>query len=758
VLLLGTTYFAGVLGAHYPLSQWLVWRYLGYWLLLGVVSLACVSSGYRVIGWLAPGAMPLRERLVTSFAVGLLLFSGGIFGGGLLHLLGWPLFVALPAGLFALGARDLWRLGRHLWPAMQRARGAWSPWRLAAWGAGLVAVLLVYASILSPDSLGYDARWYHLPIAEHYAAQGRIARFPEGWFLGAYPHLSSYLYTWAFLMPKSQLFDHVELSYHLEFLCFLWALAAIPSLVRALLPGERAATSWVSRFLFPAIFLYDANLNGGADHVAALWSIPIATTLLRAWQRLTPGRIALFTAMLSGAILTKYSVYCILPFPVLLFCVRCLMTVARPRPGEARSTGARALGIALLSGAAFTSPHWLKNWAWYGDPFYPILHARLGGLHPWSPLGAVRLAHLNGMVHPAAAGWAGVQESLKTTLTFSFVPNDWDIFHKDWPVFGSLFTLTLFTLPFLRRTGRIWLAQLGGMSAVFIWYEIHHYDRFLQIVVPWMAGATAATLLLLWRSHAAVRVALVPLVGLQILAGLDVPFYPTHNLLHDTPLHAAMKLAASGFLHTPNRLNVSEFYGEMGRLIPEDATVLVHESPIHLGLRTPTVNDEWQGGLDYGALRTPKAIHQALRSLGVTHVVLETLRSHGRDSWAADLAFFRYFAGHCEGQATAGWLSLARLPATPPPETTDESVLYLGCGPYKPGYYDASQLSLQSTGGPLPVPRRPGSAATATSQPRPAMIVHEQRCGGALPDGAVDGYIRMFVRGDSTAYLRLDAR
>jgi len=50
--------------------------------------------------------------------------------------------------------------------------------------------------------------------------------------------------------------------------------------------------------------------------------------------------------------------------------------------------------------------------------------------------------------------WAGIKESLKVLLTYSFEPNDWTAFHGKVPVFGSLFTLLLFCLPFLRG-GRI---------------------------------------------------------------------------------------------------------------------------------------------------------------------------------------------------------------------------------------------------------------------------------------------------------------
>ena len=39
---------------------------------------------------------------------------------------------------------------------------------------------MVYFLILSPDNAAYDARWKHIAVAETYAVEGGIRRFPEG--------------------------------------------------------------------------------------------------------------------------------------------------------------------------------------------------------------------------------------------------------------------------------------------------------------------------------------------------------------------------------------------------------------------------------------------------------------------------------------------------------------------------------------------------------------------------------------------------
>src|SRR5262249_11120061 len=142
--------------------------------------------------------------------------------------------------------------------------------------------------ILAPNGIGYDARWYHLPIAEHYAAHGGVGRFDDGWYAGTLPHLASFLYTWAYLLPRPLAFHQISLAQHVEFVVFLATLAQIPILVRRLLPDTRATGSWCALFLFPGLFVFDSNLIAGADHVAALFAIPIFLALLRARRSLEP--------------------------------------------------------------------------------------------------------------------------------------------------------------------------------------------------------------------------------------------------------------------------------------------------------------------------------------------------------------------------------------------------------------------------------------------------------------------------------------
>ena len=53
-----------------------------------------------------------------------------------------------------------------------------------------------------------------------------------------------------------------------------------------------ARLTWIAMFLFPGIFLYDSNLHAGADHIAALFCIPLVLALLRVWRSWTTAQRA----------------------------------------------------------------------------------------------------------------------------------------------------------------------------------------------------------------------------------------------------------------------------------------------------------------------------------------------------------------------------------------------------------------------------------------------------------------------------------
>src|SRR5690606_10451190 len=124
---------------------------------------------------------------------------------------------------------------------------------------------------------------------------------------GTAPHLASFLYAWAFAIPGRALPDQLGLAAHMEYVAFLWTLVGIPALVRRILPDAGVRLTWVVRFLYPGVLVYDSSLNASADHLSAIFAAPIFLLLLRAWKDLRPRVCVLLAMMLAGGMLTKYS-------------------------------------------------------------------------------------------------------------------------------------------------------------------------------------------------------------------------------------------------------------------------------------------------------------------------------------------------------------------------------------------------------------------------------------------------------------------
>ena len=696
LLLLCAFGFARFYAQFYPIGEWLFWRYASYWVACLFWSAGCLSAGYALVRRLRGTPLPFAETLCVSFAAGVVLFYLAINALGSINGLHASVFFALPLVMIAIGARPLWRLcrryGRHV---RYRSSGRWRPsvLHLAIWAFGIAVLAMIYFQMLTPENVQFDARWKHLALAEQYAHRGFIPRFGEGWTVATNPHLASILFTWAFLLPGGVLFDQVELAAHMELTCFIWTLATIPPAVRLLVPGARAGASWVARLLFPGVLLYDSSLAAGADHIAALFALPIFILMLRSIPGLQPGRLALLALLMAGAAMPKLTAGMMLvPGPALVIASVFIWRAARER--RLSWTGpAAAVAVALGATAFF----WLRNWIWYGDPLYPSLHEYLT-LRPWSQDAATlfEFGYKEYQFWRPSRDWEGVKETLSALATFSFIPHDYGRYHGAVPVFGSLYTLLLVALPFLRRTRRIWLLVFLTQLAIFTWFWIHHQDRYLQTLMPWMAAVTAALIIRVWRMGWGSKLALSALVATQILVGSDVYFMQTHAMIR-SPIKKVNDLLSAGYeKRYEQRLDVFKSWTRARDAIPDDAHVLLHDNHVHLGLSRATTSDwgAWQFGISYGRIRSPAELWELYRELGVTHLLWEDRTSKGWDSIAGDLVFFDFALNRTTGRKSVGNLRIGSMPTEPPLDTAYGRVAYLGCGTtYATGLYELSQMT-----------------------------------------------------------------
>ncbi len=683
VMVLGT--MAAVAHHHQPLWQWLVWKYLGLWLLCLVFSLSCVAAGAPLVHRCLGARLPLARDLLFAFAAGLWVFATGVCLVGFVGGLGPWFFCAWPALLLAAGTPHLkrhlqprWVRTRRLTPRLGTPSHRWLPW---LWAAGALGLALVYIPILTPANVAYDSRWYHMGVAEHYATSGRIAPFVEGWFHGTLPQFASWLYTWALLMPGASLFLRTELAAHLEFTVFLATLVGVSLLVRQISGGQIRRGGWVAMFLFPGLFLYDSNLSLAADHILAFWA-PVLVLLLPYTQGpRTKGAAMLLGLFAGAATLAKYQVIYLLAGGALLYLLALLPHLAKHLSWQLCKPHLQVVGLAAGVALLVTSTHWLRNWLWYSNPIYPLAQSVFHG-HPWIEGTIVKFNDPGWMPEGNLA--ERIWQTIAGMFTFSLVPHDWKRFHGRIPVFGALFPLLLLPALGLRHLQQVWkLAAATGLG-VLVWYATYHQDRYLQSLLPWMAAIVAVIVARLWQTRVrVVQAALAGVLVFSVVWGSDVPFLPTHPMAGKSPFEHSLHLASSSYRKAwDEQAKMHSKLPELAPHLPDaiTSTLLLHEEHLRFGIGRPVVVDGHgrQGRMGYHELQTPGAVYQQLQSLGITHILWAENPS-GLMRLTDDLVFHSFVRDHTDKlEIPERRLSALRSQA-PPPQAAPTHVVFVTC-------------------------------------------------------------------------------
>ena len=748
-----------------PVRDWMVLRYGVYFALSALWAFACFSCGHAVLRRLLPAPLPVLEHVSQCFAVGVLAFFMAMFDGGLAMAYGPTFFVVAPLLLIALGGASSWRylrrLARHLRYARARSSRASAFGQRALWALGLVAVLLFYLPIVVPAHAGYDSRWYHLAIAEHYVAVGGIRRFAEGWYAGAISHLPSIVYTWAFMLPKGVLFDRLELSAHLEFTSLLMMLPAIPALVRRLVPRARTHVAWIAFFAFPSLYWYD--LLSGGDQMAALWTLPIALALLRTYPRLDLRHGLVLGIAVAGLALTKYSAGALIivsgatvGWRMLWLPVAALLRGAPARAALRLSARGLAIGVTVI---ALTAPLWLKNWVFYGDPFHPVLHAYFDS-RPFTQDAAAYYADYMRELsdYQPKRDWEGVKETLEAVIDHGFQPSHFALEPKG-PYRGALFTLMCFCLPFVPASRRLWAMALFANAALLVCYWQSRQDRYFVALMPVMAAVIAATVVLVWRSSFAARASAALLIGLHTLWGLGI-FTLAEPQKHYSELVRFFVDARRD--KTLGGMYPYRGWQAIGDSMPKDAKVLIHHNHMHTGLGRASVSD-WprtQTGISYGRYRSAAAMYHGLKAMGVTHLVWLPTSVFVDESIAAELRFHEFTTKYTNPRSIGGqWVGT--MPAQAPPEERGEPwIAFFGCNdPYLAGLYRFSAMAVPNTmliKPSFPAPSEPFDAKTDVNRAvaRAKYVVWNAGCGFAQPAALHQEFLGVHVRGAYSFFVR----
>ncbi len=717
VALGGLVVYARTLGLVQPVRDWLFWRLGMLWLWGLVLSAGCVSTGHLILTRLLRiKTLPTLEHLVQSAALGLLAFVMGIYAGGFAHQLNTVFAVALPAVMVAAGARSFYgfvKERRAAWlaepppPARDPFRRAI---RMLAGAFGVVGVGLMYLQLMTPDAINFDSSWSHLPIGVDYARHHAIIPF-DGDYTRNFPHLPSLVHTWAMLVPHGP-FHEPALRWmqaqHLEFIFFLWTLASVAAMARWLLDDSRTGSLWAVFFLFPSILVYDSNLGGGADHYLAFFACPFFLAAMRAAQRFDARESAMAGAFGAGALLSKYQAIYLIVGVVGAFGIKWLWALAdrfqahraAKNPPVAATEGSsekpapeppptwRALLVApaamALTALLVTSPHFLRNWVFYHNPMYPFaqdVFKSTPTTHNAAYLFEWLFKDYNHRPHGTFR--ENVRDAIGLVFTFSFQPHY--SFTKSVPNMGSLFTLCMPLVLFVRSPKRIWLGYAAGVGALFAWGMIFRVDRHLQTFMPLLVATTAAIIVRAWDLGWIARIGLVPLVALQVIWGGDAAFYNSQPRLQ-----SAMDLIKSGYEgHAANRFDgYRRDQIALGKSLPPDAKVLLHMYRPNLGIDRDIVLD-WagqQGLILFEDLHGPKNAWEYLRSKGITHL-LQLPGFRASVTKQQDVLFYELVSKYAvEKKRFGGMEVMALAPKAPPPDHAYH-VLSLGLGGYRDGEY-----------------------------------------------------------------------
>jgi hypothetical protein len=236
-------------------------------------------------------------------------------------------------------------------------------------------------------------------------------------------------------------------------------------------------------------------------------------------------------------------------------------------------------------------------------------------------------------------------------------------------------------------------AQLG----VFTWFAFSHVERYLQLLIPWMACVVVAALVVAWRQGRLARLPLLALVAMQVVWGGDALFIRSHAMLRELPMVHSARLIESGYKGTWSlRERVFDPLQSIGEALPPKSSVLLHELNPRLGLSARVVTDMagLQSRIRYGLMGSPQEVYDLYRDLGITHIVWAQRKPHAFDSLGGDLRFFE-FVNTVDSPKKAGSFHYGPMPDKPPEFDSSNIVLYVGCGPtFEPGFFRVGDMNV----------------------------------------------------------------
>ncbi|MBX7078409.1 MAG: hypothetical protein K1X88_04410 [Nannocystaceae bacterium] len=714
VCVVGLAVFAATVNRHYPLRDWLLWRVGLLWIYIALWLAACVGMGRFVLRkLLRERELPLAETWLQSMAVGLVAFVLCLYAAGTVGAFHPAVAIGLPALFVAFSQRDLRALLRRsrdeLGAPIEQSTGmAWLRRAAAVWC--VIGFAIVYVIAFSPEAISLDAAWYHLPIAHDYVRAGRIIPFYSE-YNRTLPHLSSMMYTWGFLLPGVHNPFEWMMALHLEFVMLAWRTVAVAACAQWMLGDRNVRGLWASVMLFPLMFAFAHSVTAGAEHFLGFWAVPVLLATMRMLDRFDTPSCVLLGLVSGGSILTKYqAIYMITACGILVVgrWLWLMAKVVRKQP----EVSARALWLAPLTvmcvGLGVASPHFVKNYLFYGDPMYPFLMGKLSSAFPNNPEAATLFSSNLGDPdnRPTAKGLARLTDAVANFFSFSFRPH-YVVVKQKWPLFGSLFTLLTPAVVVLKGARRIWVGIFCCFITILVWTNTYLQDRYLNAVVAVFIATTVVMIVRLWELGRLARIALVPLVGFQVAWGLDTMTWSGDTLIKDT-----IEFVRSGYrgeTDPSERYPWRKDFRAITAATPPDAKLLVRGTREVLGLDREVHRDvQWhQAYFYYAGLRNTAELQQYYVDKGLTHLVWQPRVGHAGTLHSTILFTALVKSSPVKPESFGPW---RLLPLPPPPADAPTPMLVAITGLqriYPAGLFHVDDLMLYSgkldggRGGPI---------------------------------------------------------
>lgn len=321
----------------------------------------CGGLGCKVLRLLSlphPDSFPGGEGKSPSLPFLNLAIGLGIFS---LLVLAIGVFIGVKAWLFGLLACALlawlWREMGEFWRQVGQAWQALRPEQLSEKLIAFLAGLLLLAnfSVALAPPLAFDALVYHLTLPLRYLQEGQITYIPEIMFWGM-PQLAEMAYL--FMLALGGESAPAVLGWLLGLLTLL-------SLGGYLSQKFDRPAAWfgiaalLSGFTFSRL-LGLAYIEWFLLFYALVWWQILERTLLPGAAR---GWLVLLAVVAGFALSLKYTVG-------VLVLLSLLALLLRGRGWKQNLADLLLFGLLV---AAVSLPWWIKNFAWTGNPFYPLL-------------------------------------------------------------------------------------------------------------------------------------------------------------------------------------------------------------------------------------------------------------------------------------------------------------------------------------------------------------------------------------------------